>query len=131
MVEGEEGCQARDWVLLQTCWHAEGWHVLHGHASMHLHVDAGVQMCWHEMQMVADADGGHWRVGVLACRHGWWWMQMVVDVDETRMSVSKKENLLGGMDADGGGCGCVTANVDVVVHGGEKKNLPVLWACRH
>ena len=22
MVEGEGGCQARDWVLLQTCWHA-------------------------------------------------------------------------------------------------------------
>ena len=76
MVEGEEGCQARDWVLLQTCWHAEGWHVLHGHVSMHLHVDTGVQMCWHEMQMVTDTDGGHWHVGVLACRRGWWWMWM-------------------------------------------------------
>ena len=78
--------------------------------------------------MVADADGG---------RHRWWWMWMVdigmwvcwhvdtdgggcrwwVDVDETWMSVNKKENLLDGMDTDGGGCRCVTANMDVVVHG--------------
>ena len=51
MVEGEGGCQARDWVLLQTCWHAKGWHVLAcGHRwkmgmwTHCVHVCMGMQM---------------------------------------------------------------------------------------
>ena len=53
MVEGEGGCQARDWVL-------------HGHACV------GMRCKWWRTRMVVDADGG-------GC--GWWWMQMVVDAD--------------------------------------------------
>ena len=70
-------------------------------ACMCWHADAGVWMCWHEMQMVADADGGG---------RGWWWMQMVVDADGggrgwwTRM-VNVGVRVCWHADADGGGCG--------------------------
>ena len=103
MVEGEGGCQARDWVL-------------HGHASMCWHVDAGMQMCWHETQMVVDMDdGGRGWCWTRMCWHetqmvadadgggcGWWTLacgcvgtqtQMVVDVDEMQMSVNIKKKL--------------------------------------